>query len=514
MHSLKEKASQIVFPRWGSNMVPPIRARDDVDRLKNLLTEFPFGGLVLFNGDTDSTPHDLASLQRLAPKPLIVGSDIERGTGQQIAGATTLPHAMALGKAGLEATRKAARITAREALLHGIHVAFAPVADVNTDPKNPIIGIRAFGSHPREVADHVRAYIEACQHEGLLATAKHFPGHGNTHTDSHADLPIVEASLNELQQVDLAPFHAAIQAGVACIMTAHVAYPALDSTQAPATASRPILTGLLRDQMHFGGPVITDSLIMEGIRKQGASMEELATQLLQAGITVFLDPVDPVGMVEGIIYAVEKGNVPPSTLDSAIERLDRIRTTFMQRFGIQFFTDPQTALSTLQVDFERHQETAQELAFEGIVSSAERSASSFPPETVVLMVMPYKTHLDPPLQPLGVHIGSLRPDIRYYEVEEQSPASLLSQIQADCTQAPHVIACAVAKPAAWRAHGLPASLHDFLQSIVSHNKTTLIALGEPGILEHFPAAYSRVSTHSDSSASQLALTRWLNLDSA
>ena len=186
-------------------MPPPIRVEEDADRFRKLHNKYQFGGLVLFNGHKDHTPKILSELQRMSEVSLLVASDIERGTGQQIEGATLFPHAMACGKAGDEAVKTFAKITAQEALASGIHIAFSPVADVNSNPRNPIIGIRAFGTQPDDVSRHVSTFIRTCKKEGLLTTAKHFPGHGDTETDSHAEMPVITSSLKTFNNTELPP---------------------------------------------------------------------------------------------------------------------------------------------------------------------------------------------------------------------------------------------------------------------------------------------------------------------
>ncbi|MGI9175988.1 MAG: glycoside hydrolase family 3 N-terminal domain-containing protein, partial [Rhodothermales bacterium] len=246
--SLRDRAAQVVFARIGSNMPPPVTVEEDADRVEALLERCPLGGLVLFNGDRAATPKTLARLQAQSPYPLLITADMERGAGQALRGATVFPHAMAYSALGDQAEALAeasAGASAREALAGGIHVTFSPVADVNTNARNPIIATRAFGSKPEEVARLVQAYLRGCQKEGILTTAKHFPGHGSTQEDSHAELPVVKSARRELEAVDLLPFRAAIEADVDLMMTAHVAFPALDERGLPATLSRPILHDLL-----------------------------------------------------------------------------------------------------------------------------------------------------------------------------------------------------------------------------------------------------------------------------
>ena len=199
----------------------------------------------------------LFDLQRKSDRGLLVMTDMEHGLGQQVAGATVFPHLRAfgeLGDGGEAAVREFARIGAQEAQASGVHVALAPVADVSRNPKKPIISTRAFGEDTPTVERLVRVYIEAARETGLLTTAKHFPGHSNTHEDSHAVTPVVHDSFEELSTRDLPPFRAAVDAGVDLMMTAHASYPALDASGNPATRSHPILHDLLHNWLGLRPP--------------------------------------------------------------------------------------------------------------------------------------------------------------------------------------------------------------------------------------------------------------------
>jgi beta-N-acetylhexosaminidase len=222
---------------------------------------------------------------------MLIASDLERGAGQQFSGATALPTPAALGAlAEPEVTRRAGALTAREARALGVDWVFAPVADLDVEPRNPIVGSRAFGADPAAVAGQVAAWVRGCREGGALACAKHFPGHGRTLSDSHAALSTVEADAATLE-MDLAPFRAAVEAGVDSLMIGHVAYPALDRGGAPATRSPAILEGLLRGRLGFRGLAVTDAVDMAGFAER-ADVAARAADAVEAGCDVILSPPD------------------------------------------------------------------------------------------------------------------------------------------------------------------------------------------------------------------------------
>ena len=281
------------------------------------------GGFIIFGGESAAVTELTTYLHRNTHTSLLVMSDLERGAGQQFQGATGLPPLGALGAADDEGlTRGAARITAREAIALGVRTILAPDSDVDLNPDNPIVGTRSFGTSPSHVARHASDWIDECQSEGAMACAKHFPGHGRTATDSHAELPVVDATEADLIATDLLPFREAIEVGVAAIMTAHVAYPALDHTGAPATLSRRILRDLLRNRMGFDGLVLTDAMIMSAVLGD-ADEGKAGVRALDAGCDLLLYPVN----VDGVLRVLEEGvrgrTLSLRELDRSLERRHR-----------------------------------------------------------------------------------------------------------------------------------------------------------------------------------------------
>jgi beta-glucosidase-like glycosyl hydrolase len=263
-----------------------------------------------------------ADLHRRAERPLLIASDLERGAGQQIAGLTEFPPPLALASLGDAAVaRWAGAVTAQEARAVGINWVFAPVADLDLLPDNPIVQTRSFGADAQRVATLARSWIEGCQGAGALACAKHFPGHGRTSTDSHITLPVVSADRETLEAQDLVPFAVAVESGVASLMTAHVAFPALDPAGTPATVSPPIL-GDLRGRLGFDGLVVTDALIMDGALV-GRRESDAAVEAIRAGVDLLLYPNDPRRVRDALDQAVASGALPRARLEEALGRYER-----------------------------------------------------------------------------------------------------------------------------------------------------------------------------------------------
>ena len=261
-------------------------------------------------------------LQSKAKLPLLIGADFERGTGMRLDDGTSFPTAMALAAGGNPADAYTmGKVTALEARSVGVQWIYAPVSDVNNNPGNPIINTRSFGEDPQKVAEYVSQFVRGVEENGGLATAKHFPGHGDTAADSHIDLPVIPANRQRLESLELVPFRAAISAGAGSIMTGHLAVPALEpDTNTPATLSHNILTGVLRDELHFQGLVVTDAMDMGGITVRYAP-GEAAVRAVLAGADALLMPPVPDAAFEGLQNAVHSGRISIERLDASVRRI-------------------------------------------------------------------------------------------------------------------------------------------------------------------------------------------------
>jgi beta-glucosidase-like glycosyl hydrolase len=321
----------------GRLIIPALRARPDgsftheADTIRTAL-EVGAGGFIIFGGNLDSVRTLTADLVRRAGRQLLIASDLERGPGQQVEGLTELPPPAALAWLGdPDVIRWAGALTAAEARSVGINWVFAPVADLDVLPTNPIVQTRAFGADPQAVAACVRGWVEGCETTGALACAKHYPGHGRTAIDSHVALPSVADGEATLRDQDERPFADAIAAGVASVMTAHVAYPALDPSGLPATLSAPILARL-RGRLGFDGIIVTDALIMEGALS-GQSEGAAAVSALAAGVDVLLYPSDAARVCGAVRGAARSGALSAERLADAERRYEVALARAMQAPG-------------------------------------------------------------------------------------------------------------------------------------------------------------------------------------
>ena len=279
------------------------------------------GGFLLFGGNVDSVTGLTQGLRAGAGRPLLIAADLERGGGQQVKGLAEIPPPRALASIGEGAViRGAGLMTGVEALRVGINWVLAPVSDLDLEPANPIVQTRSFGTDPLEVSEAVVAWIAGCQATGALACAKHFPGHGRTRVDSHDTVPVVDASREALSHADLVPFRAAVEEGVASVMTSHIVFPALDSSGTPATFSPPIL-GLLRSALGFEGLIASDALTMAGA-STGRTPGPLACEAVQAGVDVLLDAPDVTRMADALEQLAASDSAFRERIEQSVRRIE------------------------------------------------------------------------------------------------------------------------------------------------------------------------------------------------
>src|SRR5882672_7119470 len=346
--TLDEKIGQLIVPSFDSGFIST--DSDTFDALTRLVREYHVGGFHVFGssvpapsvllnpgygtvilGQPFSAAFLIKRLQSMSAVPLLNTADFETGVGFRIAGAPACPREMAMGAiAGADAARlvrEEARITAIESRALGVHVNFAPVADVNNNPRNPVINIRSYGENPDRVAALVGAYVAGARDGKMIATIKHFPGHGDTDVDSHLGLPVITFDRARLQSVELVPFKIGIAQGAEAVMAAHIVLPALDpAASTPATFSRPILHDLLRTEMGFGGLVYTDSMSMDAVARM-VTPDEGAVRALLAGADQVLHSPDPIAAFNGVKAALASGRLSHAQVDASVERVLRAKAS-------------------------------------------------------------------------------------------------------------------------------------------------------------------------------------------
>ena len=332
--SLQDKVAQMVMIGFDGQSVTTS------PQLKTMVGTYHVGGVVLLEANAHD-PKQISSLtsqlQSLgatsgARIPLFIAINHEGGPVVRITeGATAFPGNMAVAATGKsEYAYIAAALGAQELRAIGVNMNLAPVLDVNDNPLNPIIGVRSFGEDPTLVAKYGQLAVKGSQDNGVIAVAKHFPGHGSVEVDSHVGLPVQRASVDRLMQHELVPFEAAIRQGVAGIMTAHIAVPALDKSNRPATLSSQVLTGLLRQKMGYNGLIMTDSLGMSGV-SAGRGQARAAVEAVQAGADVVLStsPMDAhVAMIQALVAAVRSGEISVEQVDRSVMRILHVKHTF------------------------------------------------------------------------------------------------------------------------------------------------------------------------------------------
>lgn len=319
--SLREKIAQLASSRVLSHYVST--DSDEWKHYLRLVSELQIGGITFFQGNVPGQLLYTQMLQEAATIPLLVAQDAENGIGMRLPDATVLPHMMAVGATGNPRNAyDASEVTARESRALGVHHVFAPVCDVNNNPSNPIINIRSFGSDPKRVSDFVDQAVKGLQDNRVIATAKHFPGHGDTSIDTHLSLAELPFGRDRLDQLELVPFRAAFAAGVRSVMVGHLAVPELDPTGVPASLSKRIVSDLLRKDLAYDGLIVTDALDMQAITNTyGAS--EAAVMAIEAGVDMLVLAANEFDAVDAVEAAVESGRIAEGRINDSVRRVLR-----------------------------------------------------------------------------------------------------------------------------------------------------------------------------------------------
>lgn len=484
--SLRDKAAQLVMP-W----IDGAYWADDNEAMEaalRLVEEQRVGGFVMGIG---TSPYDVAAklnrLQRASRLPLLMAADLESGPSMRIRGGTTFPGNMALGATGrVDDAYDVGRVIATEGRAVGFHMAFAPVVDVNNNPANPIINTRSFGEDPVQVGRLAAAFIRGLHDHGMLATAKHFPGHGDTGTDSHVALPVITVSRGRLDSLELVPFRVAVEAGVDAVMSAHIALPNVIGGELPATLSPLVLDTVLRGQMGFRGLIVTDALNMGAIvGRYGAGQS--AVMALQAGADILLMPGDAGVAIDAVVQAVLNGTIPESRLDASVRRVleAKRRVGLFERRTVNL-----EAISRL-VGTRSHVEQARDITRRSLVLARDSLRivpllGERPRVTVVAYGDENNTTIGVPFA-AALRAGGAQ--VRFHRLYPASGPASFDSVRASVAANGTVVFAVSARPVAWQpsAVNLPAAVAALVDSLArSPARVLTIAFGSPYVLGQVP----------------------------
>jgi beta-N-acetylhexosaminidase len=516
--SLRDKAAQLIsMACYGE---APSKRSDDYKKFQHWVRDLRIGGLIVNNRITggqvrNAEPHAMAlflnQMQRQARVPLIVGGDFERGASMRVANTVKFPYPMAYGAANdLAATRALGAETAREARALGVQWVYGPDADVNNNPENPIINIRSFGEAPLAVAAQVGAFIDGAHAQTsarVLVTAKHFPGHGDTSTDSHLGLPRVDADRARMSQVELVPFRAAIEHGVDSIMTAHLAVPAYEPESIPATVSKNILTGLLRGDLGFKGIIITDAMDMQGLTKLFPP-GEASVRALEAGVDMLLMPTDPEEAIQAIVAAVKSGRLSRKRIDQSVAKILNAKA----RVGL-----PRRRIVDLDeisdvLDNEDAQAQAQRVADEAL-TLVRNDNGAFPfrnPENSCVVALS-EGRFSQEGRRLGDEVRKRNPKTRFFLLDPTADEAIAADVVQKTASCEAVAVAAFVTVGAYNGNvALPGVFPDLVTQLTSAQApVTMIALGNPYLLKAFPKVAAYIAAFSPVPVSEAATVKAL-----
>ena len=536
--SLEQKIGQM-FMIWSQARLMNVDS-PQYARLRDAMHKYHLGGFGLtvdFEGDFlyKNEPLEAAmvtnQLQKESEFPLIFGADFERGLASRLNDVTSFPHPMAFGATGnVQFARQAGRITAQESRAIGVQWNWFPTADVNSNPANPIINTRSFGEDPMQVVEMVAAYIEGAHEFGMLTTAKHFPGHGDTDTDSHLSVPTVNRDKAYFENVALPPFRAAIKAGVDAVMVAHILAPALDpGPDRVASISPAIVTGLLKQQMGFTGLVVTDAMDMNGLTKlfpEGGSTAagRAAVAAVKAGNDMLLIPSNLEGSYNGLLKAVRSGDIAESRIDESVLKILRAKASvglnkasLVDINAIPKIVAKPASLATAQEIADRavtlvrdnHQVLPLKATPKGTnaARNAYQTAAEIHNRTVVLIFTDDSRSDWGRL--LDQEVRMRIPDAHVMYIDPRDAGGLKQSVMDALQQTDAVIAAVYAVPSAGRLanaalvqNASASLLYEVLGSAAG--KTVVVAMGNPYVAAQFPEIQTYICTFSNAQVSELS----------
>ncbi len=517
--TLREKAGQLVMP-WVGGEYTAVDS-PEFDRLLEWVEANGVGGLVMSVGLPHSYAAKLNELQRRARVPLLVASDMENGPGMRMSGIYSLPHllpqgggtafppVMALGATGSEElTYELGRVLGREARAVGVHITFGPVLDVNSNPANPIINTRSFGEDPALVSRLGVAYIRGARAEGLMTTAKHFPGHGDTGEDSHIELPVITADRARMDAVELPPFRAAVEAGIDAVMTAHIAIRGVEGADAPpATLSPYFMTGVLREEMGFDGLLFTDAMTMGGVADEFGGGAEVLIRALEAGADVLLMPRDVAEAVAAVTEAVESGRLEESRIDASVRRILEAKA----RAGLH--RRRQVSLDAVDevVGVRAHTELARTVAERSLTLARDRDGLVPLTGAGRVLVLNYAEGNDPVAGRTFIRTLAASVTVDAARVDARTDPAAWEDLRARADSADVVIAAARVTPREYSGTvETEGGFAGFVESLARAGKPVVaVSFGSPYLLDSFPSVPAYLLAWGGVDASQRAAARAL-----
>ncbi len=499
----RQKVAQLVMPWLLGDDVPETHAT--MRRARMWVDSLEVGGIIISTGTPQAIAKKLNTLQSWAPLPLLISADLEGGVVLRMTAGTPFPTQMGVGAAGREEDAfELGRITAVEGRAVGIHLAFAPVADVNNNPANPIINTRSFGADQHQVSRMVAAAVRGFRAGGMFSTAKHFPGHGDTDTDSHLSMPVIPASWQRFDTLELVPFRGAVAAGVDAIMSAHIAVPALDNgSRLPGTLSQSVMTGILRDSLGFKGLIATDALDMGGVAKE-ISKDEIVIRAFEAGSDLLLMPADPAAAITAMTRAVESGRVSRERLDFSVRKILEMK----RDAGLFAKRDVDLAAINGVIRAPEHVAIATDVTRRSIVllkDSLEtvRKLRSTPGRVALVTVADGNTSLG----------RTLATDLRAagYTVDvvtlptEHTPAQLAAAERAIAAAPTVVLATSVRWGSYSGSIGLKPETATMLTNLARRKPTVLVSFGSPYVITQVPTAASYLMAWSNTTFAESAV---------
>ena len=468
------------------------------------------GGVIVRQGSPNEVAAMTNEFQRLAKVPLLIAADYERGLRMQMKNGTPFTTNMGVGAAGDPAAAFAqGRIIAEEMRAIGVNWLYAPVADINNNPENPVINIRSFGEDPQRVAEFVAAAVRGARAGGALATVKHFPGHGDTATDSHIGLATIKVDRARLDKVELVPFRAAIAAGVDSVMTAHVAVPAVTGDNLPSTLSPKITTDLLRRELGYDGIVVTDSLGMGAITK-GFPGGEAAVRAIKAGADVALLTPDPKLAIDSIEAAIKSGELTAARIDESVRRLLRAK----HRLGLarNRFVDP-AAVNRL-VERGVNMSEADRIAERSITLLRNRDSMLPLDATRVARTLFVVVAADDDVEEGRTFTPQIERRAKGAQIIKIDPRTTVQEFDAAlarATQAESIVVATFVKRAALKGTvALPEAQAAFVRKLIALDKpVAVVAFGSPYLVRQFENAPVYIAVYAIEDVAQAAAVRAL-----